>query len=85
MRKERRALFAHILCFLVFYRRLSAHLWQLAHGAHAACADVHLALHTINLNAAVLYIEDKAAARAALRMAHIVAMHGFASADITTT
>lgn len=66
-------------------RRLSAHLRQFAHGAHTAGADVYRALDAIDLNTTMLYIENETAARAALRVADIVAMHWLASTDITTT
>ncbi len=60
-------------------------LRQFTQCAHTARADMNGAHHAIYLDAATLHIKHKAAAGAELRMAHIVTIHRFALAYITTT
>ena|SRR5712691_6627656 len=59
--------------------------WQLLHSTHAAGTDMDCAGCTINYHMATLYIEYKATASAPLRETHIIAMHGLALTNITTT
>jgi hypothetical protein len=39
--------------------QLLSYLWQFAHSAQAAGADIDIASHTINFDTAALHIEDK--------------------------
>src|SRR5579883_1836137 len=59
--------------------------WLFVHSAQAAVADIDRAQRAVDLQAAAMHVQHEAAARAALREAHIIAMHRLALADFTTT
>ena len=68
----------------LYLRNLSC-LWQLAHCSQTARAYINRAGNAIYLNTAAMHIQNKTAACAALREAHIIAMHRLALTNVTTT
>jgi hypothetical protein len=62
-----------------------AHFWQLAHCTQTAGADIHVSSDTIDLKAAALYVQYKAAARTMLRKWNVIAVHRLPLTHITTS
>jgi hypothetical protein len=80
-------MFSVLVLFALFYfgELIQGNAGQLRHSTHAARADIDGAERPIIHDMAAMDIHDKTAARAALRKAHIIAMHRFTQADVTTT
>jgi hypothetical protein len=71
--------------FIALFANTLAHLWQLAHSAQTARADIHRAWSAVDHNTTTLHVKYKAAARPMLRKWHIVAVHWLALTYVTTT